>query len=236
MSANPSASLPRRRRGRGRPRQDARGQTVDTRTEILISAARLFSQQSVAGTTMAQIAEATGVRTPALYYHFADKESVLLALADACYDAALAVARQIADQDAPVPVRLYRLIRDEVTQLCSGPYELGFLFDPAFRQPAFRSTAQKMHAWRAALAALVEEGVDAGDFRALDPWVVDVAISGILESTAKRMRKAGGRTPDAVGRQVAEIVLSSLLSDPGKLARHIAEAAEDTGPAAAAAG
>lgn len=232
-----SPALSRRRRGPGRPRQVAGAARMDTRAEILTSAARLFSRQSVAGTTMAQIAEATGVRTPALYYHFADKEAVLGALADACYDAALAVVRAVADQDAPVPVRLYRLIRDEAVQLCSGPYELGFLFDPALRDPAFRSSADKLQTWRRTLLALIEAGIADGDFRPVDPWIMDVAISGILETTAKRWRQAGERTPEQVGIEIADLMLSSLLRAPDRLAALRAEAAESPpAPAAVAAG
>ncbi|MDV6374726.1 TetR/AcrR family transcriptional regulator [Deinococcus arenicola] len=53
-----------------------------TRTRIGQEAARLFVASGYHGVSMREVAEAVGVTKPALYHHYADKESLFLALLD----------------------------------------------------------------------------------------------------------------------------------------------------------
>lgn len=53
-----------------------------TRTRIQQEAARLFVASGYHGVSMREVAEAVGVTKPALYHHYADKESLFLALLD----------------------------------------------------------------------------------------------------------------------------------------------------------
>jgi AcrR family transcriptional regulator len=55
--------------------EDAR--RTDTRQRILEVAARLFSEQGFAGTSIRDIADALGVTKAALYYHFPSKDAIL---------------------------------------------------------------------------------------------------------------------------------------------------------------
>ncbi len=54
----------------------------DVRGEILTVATRLFARQGFNGTSIAEIAEAVGVRKPSLLYHFASKEELRQAVLD----------------------------------------------------------------------------------------------------------------------------------------------------------
>jgi len=49
----------------------------DTRYRILLEAARLFRHHGYAGTTLRDIAEATGLKAGSLYYHFDSKEQIV---------------------------------------------------------------------------------------------------------------------------------------------------------------
>lgn len=72
------------------------GSTAEqTRRRILDAALELFTEHSYAGTAVRDIAERLGMTKAALYYHFASKEALLIALAapvvdelDACAEAA----------------------------------------------------------------------------------------------------------------------------------------------------
>ena len=77
-----SSDLGGSKRARGRPRSGERAirashqkvlQPAAPGEEILKVAARLFSLKGYAGTTMADIADSVGIRSPSLYYHFSDK-------------------------------------------------------------------------------------------------------------------------------------------------------------------
>ena len=55
---------------------------ITMRERILASALKLFSEKGYAGVSVDQIAEAVGIKGPALYNHFKGKESILNALGD----------------------------------------------------------------------------------------------------------------------------------------------------------
>lgn len=55
---------------------------TDVRGEILTVATRLFARQGFDGTSIAEIAEAVGVRKPSLLYHFASKDELRQAVLD----------------------------------------------------------------------------------------------------------------------------------------------------------
>ena len=67
----------------GQPRRD-RGSSdqagVSTREKILEVALDLFTDQGFDGTSMREIAGRLGITKPSIYYHFASKEEILLAL------------------------------------------------------------------------------------------------------------------------------------------------------------
>ncbi len=54
-------------------------QPVDTKTIILNEAVRLFAKHGYSDVSMRDIAEAVGIRAPALYNHFTDKQNLYLA-------------------------------------------------------------------------------------------------------------------------------------------------------------
>ena len=63
------------------------GSTAEqTRRRILDAALELFTEHSYAGTAVRDIAERLGMTKAALYYHFASKEAVLIALAEPVVD------------------------------------------------------------------------------------------------------------------------------------------------------
>lgn len=53
---------------------------ADTRTTILLRARALFEQKGYAAVAVREICEACGVTKPTLYYHFADKEALYVAV------------------------------------------------------------------------------------------------------------------------------------------------------------
>lgn len=58
---------------------ESEGNTMTTREKILEIAYRSFAEKGYGRTSMGSIAEELGITRPALYYHFASKEDLLLA-------------------------------------------------------------------------------------------------------------------------------------------------------------
>lgn len=77
--AKAKSTQPARRRRR---EEDAREEVVpfDRRQQIILEAARLFAQKGFEGTSMRDIATATGILAGSLYHHFTSKEELFVAV------------------------------------------------------------------------------------------------------------------------------------------------------------
>ncbi len=71
-----------------------RGQGASRRGEILAAAKHLFAEEGVAQVTMRRIGAAVGVSPTALYMHFADKDSMLAAIAQDTFEELLSRLEQ----------------------------------------------------------------------------------------------------------------------------------------------
>jgi len=88
--------------------------TVPTPERIHTAALELFARQGYEATTLAQIADAVGIRKPSLYNHIDSKQSLFLGLVDTVEDAFFAVhdASVARHADALVENRLRALVED----------------------------------------------------------------------------------------------------------------------------
>ncbi|MVO98934.1 TetR/AcrR family transcriptional regulator [Paenibacillus lutrae] len=85
---------------------------MNTSARIKTAALDLFAAQGYEGTSMAQIAEEVGIKTPSIYAHFKGKEELFLSvLQDASKEElAFATAHLDADPDQPLHGKLYNLL------------------------------------------------------------------------------------------------------------------------------
>lgn len=88
------------------------GASRDTRQRILDVALELFTEQGYDGTSLREIAERLGVTKAALYYHFASKEDVLLALHMRLHEFGKDALVQM--QNGPVTLELWSELLDQV--------------------------------------------------------------------------------------------------------------------------
>src|SRR5450631_1571478 len=95
-------------RSHGMPRAD----TEETRRAILRAAHTLFMERGYRGVTTRMVAEACGVKQPLLYYHFADKETLYLAVhQEQTASSRAALERIAARHHESIPERLCAVIR-----------------------------------------------------------------------------------------------------------------------------
>src|SRR5947208_2605625 len=82
MDTNPSLCEPGVRcwRGMGAPKLGKKEQAERTRASILDAAIKLFSRKGYAATSTQDLADAIGMTTGVLYWHFEDKEDLLVAV------------------------------------------------------------------------------------------------------------------------------------------------------------
>lgn len=186
------------------------------RPQILAAAAEVISQRGIAATRVADVAERAGTSTSAVLYWFGSKEELLaeaLIWEDDLFYAQ--VTERLTEVNTP-PERLAMLIEAAST---GGGWTLWMeLWARALRDPGAAEAREKGDVrWREAIAEVVRDGCESGDFEAEDPDHVAMTLSALLdglavqvtlddpELTAERMME--------IGRRVAASLVSCELPE-----------------------
>ncbi len=97
----------------------ARGRAAsydDQREAILAAAARLFAQRGYAGTSMNQVAEASGLSKATLYHYYRDKYALLVQIAEGHVQRLHGLVAEVEGEALAAEPRLRRLIQRFVAE------------------------------------------------------------------------------------------------------------------------
>lgn len=187
------------------------------RPQILEAATRVFTRKGFDAARMEDIAKEAHLSVGGVYWYYASKEQLILALMDALIDLDLHDLRSQLDAPGPVLVRLERYLQNCVPgaqHLLPLTYEL---YSQAGRQAVIRRHLQKyFSAYQGVMEAFIRQGVDRGEFRPVDVPSTATAImaiyEGVLEMTwlAPRLVEAG-----TVLRQSMHLLMTGLARGAG---------------------
>ncbi len=203
-------------RGRVRPSSTALG--VPSRREVILQAsAELFAARGYVGTSVDDIGLRSGVSGPAVYWHFSNKEALLVEMLVETGDRLLAGSRRIVGEALDPAAALIELVRWQVGFAIAHPEhlvvrsrEVAQLAAPRRRQ-VHRAERAYIQLWVGALQAL--EPSMAADRAAV---AVQAAIGLINAATDLR----DGQDEAVVARLVEEMAMAALhraamtLGDP----------------------
>jgi TetR/AcrR family transcriptional regulator len=217
----------------GRPRADGRPLEREPREEVVAVASRLFAERGVAGTTMSEIARRSGLRQSSVYYYFRDKEAILEEILASVNRVILdQLARVNAEGGSPA-LRLYRLIRLDVHQLCAFPYDINEISRlSALQEERFAPFWRERRALNRAVEELVREGVAGGELVDIDPRLAALTLLANDEATQNWHRPVGalgqleddGYEPEQIATFLADLAVGGLLADRARLGALGAEA------------
>jgi AcrR family transcriptional regulator len=155
------------------------------RPAILKAAAEVIAERGVIGTRIADVAERAGTSAPGVLYWFTTKDELLteaLSFSDDCFYAEL--SGRLAELDS-ARARLARLVElwpsegDQETVLWME------LWVRALRDPAVNATRAALDArWRAAIADVVREGQETGEFGEGDPEAFALTLGALMDGFA----------------------------------------------------
>ena len=194
-----------------------------TREHIIASAAPIFNVKGYAGSSVADILDATGLEKGGLYRHFASKDELAVAAFD--YAVRILEARRIAAQaKATTALGRLRAFVDTVAAsiekppLPGGCPILNTAIEADDTHPELRQhAARAMRAWQARVVEAVNDGVTSGELR---PDVDPAATGSILTSTLEGaiMVTALLREPAHMKRVASHLhaYLESLVSTPAR--------------------
>lgn len=201
-------------------RRRAERRRVVTRREILDAGARLFRERGYHATTMADIGAAVGVLGGSLYYHVESKEALLYEVMEAATRGLLSALREISQGPKPAAERLRAAIVNHL-QFSSAPersdYAVVFLNEIGNLRHRHmgRALMQLVRHYEESFAAILEDGIAAGEFRAgIDVRTTVFAILGMENWALRWLRPDGRLTAEDVGHQFADLVVHGLLARP----------------------
>jgi AcrR family transcriptional regulator len=182
-------------------------------TPILEAALLELRDLGYHGTTVRKIVARAGLTMPTLYYHYGNKEGVLIALLDLAMDDLQARLdtglAETADSGAVEQLRaLVTAVTLHVTtgrDLAVLHREYRFLGDAAMRHYVGRRDQVQQR-----LAGVIIAGHEAGVFDVADPHLSVLALTGLLESVADWYRPDGAQTPEQIAEYFAGLSLRML--------------------------
>ncbi|GAA4920713.1 TetR/AcrR family transcriptional regulator [Nonomuraea thailandensis] len=182
---------------------------AQTRDRILQAVSRLSRVQGIDAISMTDVAGEAGITRTVLYNYFPDKAALLLAFTERVtryfidsYERELPAGASPAD-------RLRAFVRLQLTGLLAHPHPGAADLSAALGPDAYQRLAEHVAPMQSILVEILDNGIEAGDFRALD---VDATARMILAVIgAERVPLISGDvTVETAGELVSEFVLRAL--------------------------
>lgn len=146
--------------------------TDRTRAHIITMTAPLFNKKGYAGTSITDLAQATGLTSGSIYGNFSGKEEVALAVLDyniQCFQKAL---QTVVNKGKNTKERLLFYVKafhsSSKTPFPEGgcPMQNALCDADDTMEPLRKRAAEGLLAWKKEIAALIEKGVGEGVFKA----------------------------------------------------------------------
>lgn len=196
-------------------KQDTKA-AVSTRTRVSAAAVDLWFERGYHGAGLREIAREVGVQMSTLYHYYPSKQSLLVEIMSTTMSQ-LAEQATYAIYAARTPrSRLIAGIKAHVMYHAERRKEI-FITDSEIRslEPIGRELIiVKRDAYSRMFGALLEQGVDEGDFTIQDVPVAMQAMFGMINAVPQWYRPDGRLTLSEIADLMAELVISGITVRP----------------------
>lgn len=166
----------------------------ERREDLLRATVEQIQTRGVAAVRIADVAAVLGVSNALVLYHFSTKEKLLAAAFRRAAEEDLAQLRELLGRPASALRRLHAATRWYAPTDGANGWRLwieGWAAAP--REPALHEVASELdQRWKAALAAVITEGVEGGEFRCADPVATAWRLTALLDGLAVQMTSYAG--------------------------------------------
>ena len=178
----------------------------------MLAAVESFASRGYHATTTRDIAGAAGMSPAALYVHFPSKAALLFAISRYGHEQTLALVENVVAKVSDPVERIRLIVEDFVawharrhTVARVVQYELNALPDKEFEVVAeLRRKIERI------VREVIAEGARLGSFTVNDPHTAARAVLSLGVDVARWYTERTGKTPKALGRDYAELVLRML--------------------------
>ena len=182
------------------------------RERILSEAITLFYERGYQGTTLEALAERLGVTKPFIYYHYKDKEALLVEISERGVVTALGVADQALALPGRPTERLRNFIQKFTLVVLEHQRNVTIYFREFKNLP--NASSERITSLRAALdrklTKLIEDGVARREFTVQDPRLTAVALRGMVSWAYTWYQPVGRLTQVEISEQLASLGLNMV--------------------------
>ena len=195
--------------------QEARSPKWEARRQAIIdTSAHVFAQRGYHATGVTELCTANDLGKGALYHYIGSKEELLAAIHDRVMDEVMAGADRVAEAGGTPSERLAGL-GDELLDVIHRYPDHVWVFLHEF--PALtRARAERFRFRRQAYEQRVEQvlrdGVKAGEFRDIDPWLTARGWLGMHNYTYLWLKPGGRLSAKSVAQPFAEIFMRGITA------------------------
>lgn len=179
------------------------------RTALLHVCARLFREKGFDGTTIRDISGAAGMHSGSPFYHFPDKQAMLLAVMEEGLAEGLRRSEAVLAERLPPAEKFRRLVRSHLGTILEDGNDFipVLLYDwrsltPRNRRRVIALKDRYDALWQAMLDELARAGLIAGD-----PQVARLFVLGAVNWSAQWYRPGGRLSLDEIAAQAARLLL-----------------------------
>jgi AcrR family transcriptional regulator len=184
------------------------------RAEIIQAAAQIFREKGYHATSMQDIADAVHLQKASLYHHVESKQEILLEILNHALDRVTTEITAVVDSDLSPTDKLRLALRAYTTILIEDRDLAAVLLleyrglDPKLLARHIARRDQVDRLWR----RIVQSGIDAGEFRPVDPTMTSLALLGVQNWMVTWFRKDGRLTATQAADGFAALFLEGLLN------------------------
>jgi TetR/AcrR family transcriptional regulator, cholesterol catabolism regulator len=187
---------------------------LTTNAEIVQAATKIFREKGYHGTSMQDIADAVGLLKGSLYHHISSKQELLNVICSTSIEVAIEPLENIAASNLPPEAKLEQALRNHVRIITQHVDEaIVFLREEHHLSPeSRRAISADRDRFEKMLGRIIQEGVDGGQFRALDVPIITKAILGITNWIVQWYTAHGRLNGDDIAAIMADFILNGLAA------------------------
>jgi TetR/AcrR family transcriptional regulator, cholesterol catabolism regulator len=188
------------------------------RDTILQTAAQIFSEKGFHAASMQDIAAAVNLQKASLYHHVSSKQEILLVLLDQALDLLIERLSEVSRQTLSPEEKLlqaiicYMGVLTEHRNLASVLITEHRSLDSPLKAKHLPRRKRFENLWR----ALIQEGMDAGVFRPVEPGLAARSLLGVMNGTLSWYRPEGRLSSEEIAERYWDFFMKGLLVRDGR--------------------
>ena len=167
------------------PRPDV---SEERRNQILEAAAQVFAKSGFAKSRMDDIAAESGLSKGALYWYFNSKDEIILAILGRLFEREMADLHKLQEASGTATDRLLEYTEIAIVDIKHLVQLMPMIFEYmalAFRDElVLQSLKRYSRSFFELSTPIIQQGIDTGEFRSVNPQDVAIAVGAIFEGTA----------------------------------------------------